>query len=128
MWFWAVPPPSESFSTAITNMEKGAERDGPVVRSTNYSCRGPWFNSQYLHGRSQPSKTPVQGEPSTTSDFLQYQAHQWCIDMHTIETPINNFLIKRLWKPMRRQLERKAETDQGSPEMLGEGGHLLPRR
>lgn len=31
--------------------------------------------SWYLHGRSQPSKTPVQGGPSTTSDFRVDRAH-----------------------------------------------------
>ena len=31
-------------------------RDGSVVKSTDYSYRGPEFNSQQLHGGSQPSE------------------------------------------------------------------------
>jgi hypothetical protein len=34
-------------------------RDGSVVKSIEYSAREPRFNSQYPHGSSQLSVTPV---------------------------------------------------------------------
>ena len=34
-------------------------RDGSLVKSTDYFFRGPRFESQYPHGRSQPSVRPV---------------------------------------------------------------------
>jgi hypothetical protein len=37
------------------NNKNGGWRDGSVVKSTDYSSRGPEFNSQQPHGGSQPS-------------------------------------------------------------------------
>jgi hypothetical protein len=37
-------------------------RDGPLVKSTGYSCRGPEFNSQQPRGSSRPPVTPVAGD------------------------------------------------------------------
>ena len=39
-------------------------RDSSVVKSTDYSSRGPRFNSQHPHGSSQLSVTPVPGDPT----------------------------------------------------------------
>jgi len=39
-------------------------RDGSVVRNTVCSSRGPEFNSQHPHGSSQPSVTPLPGDPT----------------------------------------------------------------
>jgi hypothetical protein len=35
-----------------------------VVKSTCYSCIGPEFGSQHLHGGSQPSIAAVPGDPT----------------------------------------------------------------
>ena len=43
------------------------KRDGPVVKSTCCSSRGPRFSSQNPHG-SQPSVTPVPGHLKLPSD------------------------------------------------------------
>ena len=37
--------------------------DGSVIKSPCCSCGEPVFNPQYLHGDSQPSVTPVSGDP-----------------------------------------------------------------
>jgi hypothetical protein len=41
-------------------------RDGSVVKSTDYSSRGLEFNSQHLHGGSQPS-------------VMRSDAFFWCV-------------------------------------------------
>jgi hypothetical protein len=40
-----------------------------VVKSTGCFSRGPEFDSQHLHGGSQPSVAPVPGDIMTSSDL-----------------------------------------------------------
>jgi hypothetical protein len=44
------------------NVLYGGWRDGSEVKNTDYSSRGPGFNSQHPHGSSQLSVTPVPGD------------------------------------------------------------------
>jgi hypothetical protein len=62
----------ESFRTTTRNCT-----DGSLVKSTDWSCRDPEFNSQQTHGVSQPS---VMG-----SDALY-----WCISIQLQCTHMNN--------------------------------------
>jgi hypothetical protein len=48
-----------TFFSFVALREKEDWRDISVVKSTGCSCREPEFNSQQLHGGSQPSVTPV---------------------------------------------------------------------
>lgn len=41
------------------------------VKSTYCSCRGPKFNTQNLHGSSEPSGTPVPEDPMLSIDFCE---------------------------------------------------------
>ena len=52
-------------------------RDGSGVKSTGCSYRGPRFNSLHPHGGSQPSITPVPGDPMPSSNLQGHQAHMW---------------------------------------------------
>ena len=47
----------------------GYWRDGPVVRNSGYSYRGPVSNSQHPHGDSQLSVTSVLGNPMASKDI-----------------------------------------------------------
>lgn len=49
-----------------------------VIKYTGCPCRGPRFKSQYPHGGSQLSVTPVSGNLTPSSDPLGHQAHIWC--------------------------------------------------
>jgi hypothetical protein len=62
--------------------------DGEKVKSIEYSSRGPVFSSQYLHGSSQHSVTPVSWHPTPSSDYLRYQAYTWCIYIQISKTSI----------------------------------------
>jgi hypothetical protein len=64
-------------------------RDGPAVKSTGCSFRGPTFNSQHLHGSLQMSVTPVPGNSMLSSGLCGYQYAWWCTDIHAGKTPIH---------------------------------------
>lgn len=44
-------------------------KGGLVVKKSCYSSREPGFDSQHLHGGSQPSVAPVPGDIMTSSDL-----------------------------------------------------------
>ena len=46
-----------------------------IAKSTGCSPKGFSNDSQQLYGGSQPSVTPVLGDPMPLSVFLEYQAH-----------------------------------------------------
>jgi hypothetical protein len=48
------------------------------------------FDSQYPHGSSQPSVTPVQGHPSPSCDVHGHQAHTDTHSAKTLKHRINN--------------------------------------
>jgi len=50
-----------------------ALRDGSVVNSTDCFCNG--FSSQHPHDGSQPSTTPVSGDPMPSSDLHEHQTY-----------------------------------------------------
>ena len=43
-----------------------------VLRSTGYSSRGPWFDSQHSHNGSQQSEMPVLGVTTPSLGFCRY--------------------------------------------------------
>lgn len=62
-------------------------RDGPGVRSTCCSYRGPGFRSQYPHSGFQSSLTPIAG--NLTPEFHQYWAFIKCTFSHLRKTLIH---------------------------------------
>ena len=46
--------------------------DSSVVMNTDYSFRGPVFNSQHLCGGSQLPGTPVSGDPTSSSGLYRH--------------------------------------------------------
>jgi hypothetical protein len=65
-------------------------REFPVVKSTCYSCRICEFNSQHLHGSSQPSVIPVPGNLTASSGFCQHQHTHFvllCFNLKKKKTP-----------------------------------------
>lgn len=66
--------------------QTGSWKDGSTVKSTCCSFRVPVFISQHPHGASQPSVTPVSGDPIPSSDFHRHQACVWHIYIHGSRT------------------------------------------
>ena len=62
--------------TMVEDLETGCSHDS-VIKDTRCSCKGPRFNSHYLHGSTQPSTTPVTGDCT------------WCTYLHAEKTPIH---------------------------------------
>lgn len=60
---------SEMTDVALRASVCGYRRDGPVVRNSGYSYRGPVSNSQHPHGDSQLSVTSVPGNPLPSKDI-----------------------------------------------------------
>ena len=56
---------------------------GEMAQWLRALAKDPGFDSQHLHGGSQPSVTPVPGDPMPSSGSCGLQAHTWCIDVHT---------------------------------------------
>lgn len=65
----------------LTETTSGARKDGSVVKSTSCSSRGCKFNSQQLHGSSQPSVIPVPGALTLSSGSVG-TACMWDICMY----------------------------------------------
>jgi hypothetical protein len=59
------------FKNCLKEEKKGGWRNGPAVKSTGYSSRGPEFNFQQLHGGSQPS-------------VIEPDALFWCLKTATV--------------------------------------------
>lgn len=70
---------SEMTDVALRVSVCGYWREGPAVRNSGYSYRGPLSNSQHPHGDSQLSVTPVPGE---SSGLQRHQVHTWYTDLH----------------------------------------------
>jgi hypothetical protein len=58
-----------------------------LVNSTIYSSRQPGFDSQLSHGGSQPSVTPVPGDPMVDTRNASG------IDTRAVKTPIIEFVL-----------------------------------
>lgn len=69
------------------NLESGSGKmNDSEVKSTYCSCRGPKFNTQNLHGISEPSATPVSEDLMLSIDFcelLQICGAHIYIQVHT---------------------------------------------
>lgn len=73
------------------------QRDGSEVKSTFCFCRGPGFNSQNTHdrsqpsmspvphGRSQPSMSPVPGDPILSSGFCREALDRHVVSRYTFK-------------------------------------------
>lgn len=81
--------------------EKGARNlsDGSALRSTVWSCRGPWLDSQHLH-IPQPSATLVPGDSVPSSDLLRRRSYaelprySYRQNTHTYNHFLKGFLFK----------------------------------
>lgn len=62
-----------------------------MTKSAGCSSRGSRFNSQHTRGSSQPSLTPVSGDPRQPSGLCRHGAHTWCTDIVVDKTPIHIF-------------------------------------
>ena len=56
---------------------------------TDYSSWGPGFNSQTTHGSSQLSVTPVPGNPTPCSGFVNTRYIHVYTDMHPLKASIH---------------------------------------
>lgn len=57
-----------------------------MVKRTSCSSIGPGFDSQHSHGSSQPSITPIPGNPMTCSGLYRHQTSKQYIDIHAGQT------------------------------------------
>jgi hypothetical protein len=63
------------YSTHIIYVVSGAEEIAQQLQSMAVEFRGPGFNFQDPHHGSQPSVTPVPGDPMSSSGLCGYQAY-----------------------------------------------------
>ena len=62
-----------------------------MLKSTGCSSRGPEFNSQHPHGGSQPSVTPVQGDPTSFGGLHGDSVHRHTCRKTPLHIKISNF-------------------------------------
>ena len=89
---------------------EGSWKERLTVKVNGCSFRGPWFDSQYPHGGSQPFLIPVLGDP-TSFVLCRHQAHTQWTDMH--ESKIPTHIKLNIFKRERgREGERERESEQ----------------